>query len=277
MWDRSILALRVLFQRMATYPLLFPFMLGYSLTKNSRISDHFYSHFCSIRSIPHGFPLRHGLRMASFDGKKLLFPCAEDAAFDDVFLRRVYYPYQPKHEDVVVDVGAHMGFFAVKTAKHVRKVVAFEPDPESFRFLIFNAKNNNLSNVVAYNYALGETDGFMFLERGEVHGRSKITSDNVGIKVKVRALDSVIKELGISPTVIKIDTEGYELEVLKGARYTLVHSGPTLVIASYHYRDETKKVAKLLKELNFTVFTYRVPLVLQRAKETYVYAVSPHA
>lgn len=265
--------LRTLLQRLITYPVLAPLAIGYKVTKRPRILEVFHS----IRSLPHGAPLKNGLRIANYGGSRILFPSNEDPFFDDVFLRDVYHPYRPKREDVVMDIGAHMGFFTVKTARYVEKVLAFEPDPASFKFLIFNIKNNALSNVVALNCALGDEKGFMFLERDGAFGGSRLTFQNTGVEVKVEKLDDVVGELGISPTMLKIDTEGHEMEVLKGARRTLIKNRPTLVIAAYHYEDEAKKIARMLLEMGFIVSIYYCHLVLQRIKETYVYAVSSHA
>lgn len=262
--------LRRTFQRLATYPILAPVILAFTLTKDSRILDLFYS----IRSIPHGILMRNGLRLANYNGIRCLFPSREDPSFDDVFLRNVYYPYVTQPKDVVIDVGAHMGFFTVKVAKKVKEVVAFEPDPYSFRFLSMNIKYNELQNVRAFNYALGDRDACMFLERGYGYGRTRLTESNTGYVCRIKPLDSVVKELGITPTVIKIDTEGHEMKVLEGAKVTLTRCKPKLIIASYHYPDEWKYVTKYLTGMGFRCFIYRVPLALQKAKETYVYSAN---
>jgi FkbM family methyltransferase len=252
-----------------TYPLLVPLALGYKLAKKRKILDVFYS----IRSLPHGAPLRKGLRVANYKGSRILFPSSEDPAFDDVFLRDVYFPYKPKRDDVVVDIGAHMAFFTVKIARQVKKVVAFEPDPLNFSFMTFNIKNNDLTNVAAFDYALAGEKGFMFLKRGNYLRESRLTMSSTEIRVKVRTLDDAMTELGTRPTMVKIDAEGYEMEILRGAERTLTQYRPSVMIASYHYRDEARDIAGLLLGMDFTVFFYQSYLVLQRAKETYIYAV----
>jgi len=262
--------LRMLVHRAITYPFLMPVITSYLLTRNSRCLDVFYS----IRSILHGIPQRNGLRIAKYNGIRIIFPSREDPSFDDVWLRDVYYPYLPRHGDVVFDVGAHMGFFTVKIARQVSRVVAFEPDPQNFRFLLTNIKYNNLSNVQAFNYALGDRDCDVFLERGYSFGRTRIAKSDTSYKVKMKTLDAVIKDLGTVPDVIKIDVEGFETKVLEGARYTLARFKPRLIIAAYHYARESEEIVKYLSELGFSVFVYHVPLVLQKARETYVYASS---
>lgn len=62
--------------------------------------------------------------------------------------------FQPKKHDVFVDIGSHVGKYAIPTAKAVGEeglVVAIEPHPENFKALQKNVKLNNLQNLVAVN------------------------------------------------------------------------------------------------------------------------------
>ena len=112
----------------------------------------------------------------------------------------------------------------------------------------------------------------MYLKRGYGSGRTSLTQARTRERVNVRSLDSVVDELRFSPSVIKIDTEGYEMKVLKGAESTLMTCKPRLIIASYHYQDKWKEIARYLTGLGFRCFAYSVPLTLQRTRESYVYA-----
>jgi len=262
------LGLREILHRVITYPILTPVIFGYMLTKDSRMLDTFYS----IRSIPHGFPMKNSLRLAKYNGNRILFPSREDPSFDDVFLTDVYHPYKPQKKDVVFDIGAHMGFFTVKVGKHVKKLIAFEPDPYNFSFLLLNIEYNALSNVNAFNYALGDRDGYAFLERGYGYGRTRLAETNKGYRVLVRTLDAIVEESRIIPSVIKIDAEGYEMKVLKGAKYTLACYKPRLILACYHYRYQSRDVVKYLIRMGYNCLIYHVSLPLQKFKEAYVYS-----
>lgn len=108
---------RILFHRLLTYPPLLPIMSLYRLFRNKKpVLDAFYF----LRGLPHGF-LRGNLRIALFEGYKIVFPFNEDPFFDDIWLRDVYYPYNPSKNDLVFDIGAHMGFFTIKIARRVKK------------------------------------------------------------------------------------------------------------------------------------------------------------
>lgn len=251
-----------------TYPVAFPALIAYAFKKDQRYLDFLYS----IRSITHGIPLRNGMRLFKSNGIQLLFPSREDPNFEDVFLRNVYFPYKPNENDVVFDIGAHMGFFTVKIARHVKRIVAFEPDPMNYSFLSENLRRNELGNSIALNFALGKEDGSLFLKRSYGQGRTRITEVDTGYKVNVRSVDSMAKTLGLTPSVIKIDTEGYEIPILQGAESIIANDKPKFLIASYHYPTEAQDVVKYLSAKHYLCYRYDIPYTLQKAKETYIYA-----
>lgn len=217
-------------------------MLLYFVAQNKKtVLDAFYW----LRGIPHGYLIGH-LRIASYAGLKITFPFIEDPAFDDVWLRDVYQEYIPKRDDVVVDVGAHMGFFTLKVANEVKMVIAVEPDPANFRFLLQNVGFNKLTDkVILRNAALGKQDGRIFLDRTAYgFGRSRSTTKETPYSSEMRTLTGLLSEsnLGIV-SLIKIDTEGFELDVLEGSVETLHQYKPDLIIAAYHFPQESELVS----------------------------------
>lgn len=262
---------RAFLHRVLTYPILSLPMIAYVLAENkSKVLDAFYL----VRGLPHGL-LKKGNRIAFYGGLLIVFPFGEDPSFDDVWLRDVYYPYKPSSNDVVIDVGAHMGFFTLKIAKKAMKIIAVEPDPNNFLFLALNVKINQMDKkVAAYNVALGDANRQMFLDRtGYGGGRSKITSHKTDIQVETQTLDSLVENVGLDHVdLIKIDTEGNELSVIKGAQGVLHRYRPDLLVASYHFPEELHLVANQLRRNGYRVFYYSVPLVLSRHREAYLYA-----
>ena len=252
-----------------SYPVSLPIFAAYFLSRNSKALDLFYT----IRSMTHGIPIGKGLRLARIKGLWLVYPSREDPNFEDVFLRDVYHAFVPVQDDVVFDVGAHMGFFTTKIAKQVKKVVSFEPDSVNYRFLKANISLNSMSNISSMNCAVGKENGFLFLENKYGHGRTKITDAKTGRKVLVKTIDSLAKELKLTPSLIKIDTEGYELNILIGTLSTLSNSKPKLLIASYHYPNEAKDIVKFLTQKSYCCYLYTVPLTLQSTLEAYIYAI----
>lgn len=265
------ISFRTLMHRLLTYPILLFVMLIYRFIDNKRvILDIFYL----IRGFPHGY-LKGDLRIAFFNGLKIIFPFKEDPSFDDVWLRNIYYPYNPSKEDVILDVGAHMGFFVLKIARKVKNVVAIEPHPINFYFLCLNIFQNCLQNkVIMLRLGLGREDGWAYLdESGYGFGRSKMTFLPQRYRVKIKSLDNLLSELPLSRVdLIKIDTEGDELKILEGAAKTLKRYKPKLLIAAYHFNDESIMIEKFLQKHDYKVFRYSVPLFLSRSAELYLYA-----
>jgi FkbM family methyltransferase len=136
----------------------------------------------------------------------------------------------------VIDVGANVGAYTLLAAKRVApygRVLAFEAAPQTHRFLVENIRRNGFSNVRAELLALGDVPGLLtFTERSDF-GKSSVCVNNEvcgTIQVHAIALDSYCTS--VSPTPIdylKIDVEGYELAVLRGARKTLARNPAMLV------------------------------------------------
>lgn len=123
------------------------------------------------------------------------------------WLRGIIHP-----GDVVLDVGANEGGTTVLFAKQVGlhgKVIAFEPDRENFRRLRSNVELNRLANVELVNALVTEKSG-----DSEYFADEIIQHDGRGTKIQTVCLDDFLDR---NPTVAKIDVEGYELAVLRGA------------------------------------------------------------
>jgi FkbM family methyltransferase len=117
-------------------------------------------------------------------------------------------------DSVVVDIGANIGAMARIFAKRAKVVHAFEPSPRALEYLRLNAEEN----VIVHPVALSDHSGVGLFEERESLDRSSL-SDH-GVEVPVRTLDS----FDLKPDLIKIDVEGFEPEVLRGARETLQRS-----------------------------------------------------
>jgi len=138
--------------------------------------------------------------------------------------------------EVFVDIGANIGYFSLLGASVVGptgQIYAFEPISRVEQQLKMSVKANNYENVKIKNMALGAKPSVMHLEimPGNVGGSSLVKNIGSGQSesVKVSTLD---KELAHSEAVsiIKIDVEGYEYEVLLGAQETIKKYKPTIIL-----------------------------------------------
>jgi FkbM family methyltransferase len=139
--------------------------------------------------------------------------------------------------DVVADIGANIGLYTIALAKRVAdggKVHAFEPDPANFRDLDRHCRLNQVSaRVVAYQVAVAGADVRVAFEAGrgsESHiGSGAIVSEVDGVR-----LDSLFA--GDRVDILKIDVEGFEEAVLKGALGLLsdMTRGPRIIYIEVH-------------------------------------------
>ena len=144
-----------------------------------------------------------------------------------------------------VDIGVYRGVYSLKLSQNFNQIHAFEPNPLLFPYLKNNLKKI-IKNINLYNLALSDKSGETELKL-PVRSES-IFKDNIEelyqlgaasihpenefknfekVHVKVEKLDNIlIKNIGF----IKIDVEGHELEVIEGAKETIVKDKPILLI-----------------------------------------------
>jgi len=141
---------------------------------------------------------------------------------------------QVNKDSVVIDVGANIGYYTLLLAKFAKKVYAFEPDTENFEILKKNVEENNLKNVVLVNKAVGEKSykGYLIKDK-ENFGNHKFNPSkspfDKGDLISCISLDTYIKE---KIDLIKIDVQGYEPKVLKGAKNLIKKYKPILFVES---------------------------------------------
>lgn len=144
-----------------------------------------------------------------------------------------------KDGDVFVDVGANIGLMSMVASKSVGingRVISIEANPSTASIFKRNVEANKLTNVLLVENAIGSAPGNAkiypnwHINRGGASLIRKGESEE-GVDVEIKTLDSVLDDLDLVPTLIKIDVEGFELEVLKGAQKLLSSSRlPTLII-----------------------------------------------
>lgn len=178
---------------------------------------------------------------------------------EEINYARVYDRfYDIKKDDIIIDIGAHVGIFTLRAARQAKNVLAIEPHPFNYSLLTNNVKANKLVNVQTLRLALWSSNGKMklYLASSASHSLKPYLKDKSKyLEVQTKTLDTIIKELGIKRVnFIKIDVEGAELEVLRGAEETLKENDPFISIAAYHTSTEVHEITEYLQRKGFRVF-----------------------
>ena len=167
--------------------------------------------------------------------------------FNEILVDKVYDvdQFKPKKDDIVVDIGAYYGDSAIWWAKEFKaNVIAFEPLPEAYRELLENAKLNKVEDKIkAYNVALGNGNDI-------TGGKGKGTMFNYSSNEKTintKKLDDFAFD---RIDILKIDVEGFELEVLKGSEKTIKRLKPKIILET-HSRELRRKCDDFLKKLGY--------------------------
>jgi len=162
----------------------------------------------------------------------------------------------------VFDIGANVGIFSVLMSVALRQsgnVWAFEPEPTNVKRLKLNIELNGVENVRIFSCALGEKDAHKMLQMSHDPAYPSLVkvepgfSDGTDILVQMRTLDAVWDDGG-KPHIsfIKMDVEGSELQVLKGASIFLKECRPTMLIEA-NTPEQLESLTKLLEGYGYEV------------------------
>jgi FkbM family methyltransferase len=130
--------------------------------------------------------------------------------------------------DTYVDVGAHVGYHSLVAARLVGengRIFAIDPQPYNCAKILSNAELNGFTNVTVIAAAVAEADGFITLKNQSRQDKARLTLTGPGVNdgaltfvVPKITLRWLVETYGLRPVnLLKIDVEGFELEVLDGA------------------------------------------------------------
>jgi FkbM family methyltransferase len=170
----------------------------------------------------------------------------------------------------VLDVGAHIGLMAVVFGKKVGdkgNVYAFEPTPTTIKILQETIKLNKINNISAVPVALADKKSkltFYISENAADNSNSLVNNHRTDrkeetIEVEVNTIDDFAAERNI-PKIdfIKVDVEGAELQLLKGAVNTIKKDKPKMILSVHpgpiqNFGDSTKDIWNLLHDAGYKI------------------------
>lgn len=196
-------------------------------------------------------PIDGNGRLISYFGTKF------DPIFD--FLKTSLQPGM-----VYVDVGANIGSHAINAARMVGergRVFAFEADPETHRILEKNIDLNGLGNIILRQTCVSDDSGSVTFYKHKDSAKSSIVDrgEKTSIVLPADRLDNLIPS-DTKIDILKIDVEGAELNVLRGAQKIFEQRPPSIVIIEvYDVRDSTDKsqgIREILEAYGYSFYLF---------------------
>lgn len=179
----------------------------------------------------------------------------------------------------VFDIGAYIGILTLFFARAVGKsgqVVAFEPNPKNFKELKLNIALNGFKNVTLIPVGLGRESKQTELMMGPVYpSRSTFDEEKQGQILKARnaelmkvEIDSLDEQMRLKklpkPDFVKIDVEGFEVEVLKGMLKIVTRYKPKLFI-EIHRRMLGKESVDFLRSNRYSIYNVELAKTVTRS------------
>jgi FkbM family methyltransferase len=173
-------------------------------------------------------------------------------------------------DSCIADVGANQGIYTLFLARlaSLGHVYAFEPDPTLFASLETNVRRNHFENVTLFNAAAANEPNRLTLQPGRLNrGDNRIISDvSAGagtIEVEAIPLDQVIPSARLD--LLKIDVQGFELNVLRGATQLLQQNRALVIVLEFwpyglqKAGSTPEELLDFLHKAGFSIFRYSNP------------------
>ena len=148
-----------------------------------------------------------------------------------------FYPIAKKYitkNSIVIDVGSSWGeeiIFLSRLAGEKGEVHCFEINPLTFEALKLNIERNSLNNVFAHKVAISNNEGyFNFKKFEEIDKDLEENKLNLKDTVPMTTLDSFFKDRYKEISFIKVDTDGSDMEVIKGAKTIFKEANPACIV-----------------------------------------------
>lgn len=139
--------------------------------------------------------------------------------------------------DVFYDIGANVGFYSILASRMVSNdgfVASFEPLKRNLEFLEMHKELNAANNMQIFPIAISDASGTERFHEGSDPAMGGITVEGGSeFEVETVSLDEAVKQIGRTPTVMKIDVEGAEMAVLKGGEDTLRNARPKIFLSTH--------------------------------------------
>jgi FkbM family methyltransferase len=156
---------------------------------------------------------------------------------------------------IFFDVGANVGLHSYYVARKFPqvKITAFEPLPGNAAYIRESVSLNNFKNISVVESAVSSSEGEAYFDENKNNSMGMLVARQTSLKVKLITLDNYVKQHDVYPDVLKIDVEGAESEVLKGAGHLIAKAAPSFII-ELHNPQQDLEVARILLAHGYSIF-----------------------
>lgn len=159
----------------------------------------------------------------------------------DLFISRMREPQATAYlqqimrpDWAVIEIGANIGYYALMEARKVKTVYAIEPDITNCKNITQNIQLNSYDNIKLFNMAIGDRKGLVDFHLADNCNLSRIATKGTGVSIQVpiTTLDDFVDNFVDSAQVdfLRMDVEGYEIAILRGADKVLRTYRPQMFI-----------------------------------------------
>jgi FkbM family methyltransferase len=155
---------------------------------------------------------------------------------------------------IILDVGAQFGLYSMLAARHIGadgRIFAFEPSSDTVAVLRRHLTNNGMSDrIEIVQAAVGPEEGEVTFYMAGTHPSNTLAPTTVDpvkltpVKVKAITIDGFCRQLQLKPSILKIDVEGWELQVLRGATEVVQDPALTICVEMHPYAWESAGYTK---------------------------------
>ena len=232
-----------------------------------RILDIFIARELAKRSSR--FNEKRGTPIAVFGNDWIGINITLKGLFEEEHLKDLYHLLINLDIDVsnstAIDIGSNIGNHAIEFAKYFKKVICYEPNPRAYDLLAANTKH--LKNVEVFNWGIGSKEEFLQLQEninniGGSSAKYQIDTKNI-VNIEIKPLDNFLDSFK-EVMLLKIDVEGMEIDVLRGAEKIITKFYP-LVCFEQHKTDflncfDETEVIDWLRKKDYKIYAIYKPI-----------------
>lgn len=221
-----------------------------------------------IRASITAFPTRSETKVKLRNGCELYVIPNDIGISSELGLFKIHEPLATRvlsdeltRDMVVIDIGSNIGYYVSLESKKIKskgRVIAIEPDPVNFSYLLRNIELNGLSNVTVINLAISNKNHLVKMIRRRRSNWSKVLQNDQDLpldvtnifEVQAVSLDNLIEQLDLERLdLIRMDVEGYEDIILNASENTLQKYSPDIFLEIHHFLIGRERLSKLLRKI----------------------------